>query len=143
MNTSKAAHSMYKKIAKFRTNYTDTSYAVFRIIVGLLFAFHGAQKLFGLFTERGAAPLVSLTGLAGVIEFFGGIMIAIGLFTSITSIIASVEMIFAFFMSHFTLANPIPILNRGELALLYFAAFLYIAFHGGGKWALDRVFWKK
>jgi putative oxidoreductase len=134
---------MYKKIDKFRLNYTDTSYVVFRIVVGLLFAFHGAQKLFGLFTDRGAQPLFSLMGLAGVIEFFGGIMIAIGLFTSITAIISSVEMVFAFFMSHFTLANPIPILNRGELTLLYFAAFLYIAFHGSGRFAVDRVLRKK
>ncbi len=133
---------MISTVKQFRSQYTDLSYTIFRVLVGILFLFHGLQKTFGMFTDKGPQPLASLLGAAGIIETIGGILIILGLFTTATAVLAAIEMVCAFFIAHFTTANPIPLLNRGELPLLYFAAFLYIAFHSGGKWSLDRHFWK-
>jgi putative oxidoreductase len=130
----------------FKAKYNDLFYAVFRVVVGVLFMFHGLQKVFGFFTENGAQPILggkmaflglNLMWVAGVIEFLGGLLIALGLFTAVAAFLSSVVMVAAFFISHFTLENPVPILNRGELALVYLAAFLFILFEGGGKYSLD------
>ena len=103
-------------------------YGLMRIVVGLLFACHGAQKLLGMFGGR-QVPLMSLFGLAGVIELVGGLLIAIGVLTSIVAFIASGEMAYAYFTVHFP-QGPFPILNNGELAMLYCFVFLYIAARG-------------
>jgi putative oxidoreductase len=103
-------------------------YGLMRIVVGLLFACHGAQKLLGMFGGR-QVPLMSLFGLAGVIELVGGLLIAIGVLTSIVAFIASGEMAYAYFTVHFP-QGPFPILNNGELAVLYCFVFLYIAARG-------------
>lgn len=133
----------HKHIVTFREKYNDVAYATFRILIGTLFMFHGAQKLFGAFTTQAAQPLISLMGLAGIIEFFGGILIAVGLFTATAAFFTSATMLSAYFMAHFALDNPLPIANKGELALVYLAAFLYIAFEGAGKYSLSNVLFKK
>ena len=74
-------------------------YALLRIVAGLLFACHGAQKLFGAFGGQ-QVPLAGQMGLAGVIEFVGGLMIAAGVFTGIVAFVASGEMAFAYFRAH-------------------------------------------
>lgn len=125
----------------FRTRYNEIVYTVFRVFIGLLFMQHGAQKLFGIFTDSAVAGLFTQMWVAGIIEFFGGILIALGLFTVPVAVIATVEMIVAYFMAHAP-QNLVPILNRGELALLYMAAFLFIAFEGPGRYSLD-VRWCK
>lgn len=112
-----------------------------RIAAGLLFMQHGAQKLFGLFSPEGREPveLFSLMGLAGVLEFWGGLLIVVGLFTSPVAAVLVLEMIAAYSMSH--LPNGFwPILNRGELALLYGSIFLFVAASGGGGFSLDGLF---
>lgn len=111
-------------------------YVLLRIIAGLLFACHGAQKLFGLFGGVGGqpgatVPLVSLPGLAGVIELVGGLLMALGVLTSYTAFLASGEMAFAYFMQHFP-RGFWPLQNGGELAVLYCFLFFYIAAHGTG-----------
>ena len=111
------------------------AYALLRIISGLLFIFHGLQKIFGMYGGP-AVELVSLRGLAGSIELVGGLLILIGLFTSLAAFIASGEMAFAYFMSHAPQAFW-PIQNRGELAALYCFVFLYIAARGSGIWSVD------
>jgi putative oxidoreductase len=111
-------------------------YAALRIVAGLLFACHGAQKLFGLF-GMGPMPLMSQMGLAGVIEFGGGLLIAIGLFTSFAAFIASGEMAAAYFLAHAPKGN-VPIQNGGELAVLYCFLFLYIAARGTGKLGVQK-----
>ena len=83
-------------------------------------------------------PLVSQMGLAGVIEFFGGLLIAIGFLTGTAAFIASGEMAAAFFKVHLPL-GVVPIQNRGELAVLYCFVFLYIASRGAGVWGIDRA----
>jgi len=112
-------------------------YALLRLVAGLAFAQHGAQKLFGLLGGQ-AAPLTSQFGLAGIIEFVGGIMIALGLFTSPVAFIASGEMAWAYFQQHFPRAFW-PIQNGGELAVLYCFIFLYLSAVGSGKLSIDSI----
>jgi putative oxidoreductase len=114
----------------------EPAYALLRIVSGFLFAFHGAQKLFGMFGGT-AQPFGTLRWTAGAIELVGGILIMIGLFAAITALIASGEMAFAYFMVHQP-QGLLPIQNRGELAALYCFVFLFIAMKGAGIWSLRR-----
>jgi putative oxidoreductase len=113
-------------------------YALLRIVAGAAFAQHGAQKLFGLLGAKQAVPLMSQFGLAGVIEFVGGILIALGLFTSPVAFLASGEMAWAYFQSHAP-RGFWPIQNGGELAVLYCFIFLYFAAVGSGKLSIDSI----
>jgi putative oxidoreductase len=121
---------------------SDTFYAVFRIIFGLMFFQYGLQKIFGLLGGVGGSgqsvpELVSLVGLAGLIELFAGLAIALGVFTRLAALISTLEMLIAYLVSH----SPngfFPILNGGVPALLFFAAFMLITKHGAGKWSLER-----
>jgi putative oxidoreductase len=118
--------------------YAPQVYAVFRIVVGFLFMFHGAQKILGLFGGMGGgtAPMISMPWIAGVIELVGGILVMIGLLTRIAAFICSGEMAAAYFMVHQP-QGLWPIQNQGELAALYCFAFLYIAARGAGIWSAD------
>lgn len=118
------------------SRYSPYTYALFRIVFGLLFLFHGLQK-FGLL-DRPMVDLMTLRGLAGVIELVGGTLIMLGLFTRVTAFICSGEMAAAYFLSHQP-EGLWPILNRGELAALYCFAFLYVATEGPGTCSLDRL----
>lgn len=123
--------------------WTSQLYALLRIVAGLLFACHGAQKLFGVLGGVGGqpgtvVPLFSLMGLAGLIEFVGGLCIAVGLFTSYAAFIASGEMAAAYFRAHAP-RGFWPIQNNGELAVLYCFLFLYMAARGAGMWSLDQL----
>jgi putative oxidoreductase len=111
-------------------------YALMRIVFGFLFIFHGLQKMFGMFGGR-MAEVLSLRGLAGVIEIVAGALIMAGLLTRPAAFIASGQMAFAYFLSHQP-GGLWPIQNRGELAALYCFAFLYIAARGKGAWGLGR-----
>jgi putative oxidoreductase len=129
-------------LERVRSTYAPYLYALLRIIAGLLLACHGAQKLFGMFGGVGpppgaAAPLFSQMGLAGIIEFVGGLLIAVGIFTSPVAFIASGEMAFAYFLAHFP-RGFWPIENRGEMAVLNCFLFLYIAAHGTGRWGVEK-----
>jgi len=121
----------------FVGRYSDHAYAVMRVVVGLLFACHGAQKLFGVLggiRELGGEGL-----LAGIIEFFGGSLVALGLVASIAAFVASGEMAVAYLRAH----APIgfwPIQNGGEWAVFYCFFFLYVAAKGSGRFSLDSVF---
>jgi putative oxidoreductase len=110
-------------------------YAIMRIVVGLLFFCHGAQKIFGVMGGT-QVPFGSMPGLAGFIELIGGLLIAIGLLTGYAAFISSGEMAAAYFIAHAP-QGPLPIQNRGELAVLYCFVFLYIAARGGGVWSVD------
>ncbi|MFL6196061.1 MAG: DoxX family protein [Thermoanaerobaculia bacterium] len=121
---------------KFLERYTGVIYALFRIVLGLLFACHGAQKLFGAFGgQKVTEPLMIA---AGIIEFGGGLLIALGLFAGIAAFIASGMMAVAYFMAHAP-GGPLPILNHGELAVVYCFAFLYIAARGSGILSVDAA----
>jgi putative oxidoreductase len=112
-------------------------YAALRIAAGLAFAQHGAQKLFGLLGGQ-AVALSSQRGLAGIIEFVGGIMIALGLFTTPVAFLASGQMAWAYFQQHAP-KGAFPIQNGGELAVLYCFIFLYLSALGSGKLSIDAI----
>ena len=122
----------------------DYFYFVFRVLVGLLFLEHGLQKLFGMFGGLGgnSAELFSLMGLAGTIETLGGLGIALGLFVRFWAFFAAIEMLVAYFMVHVP-NGPIPLLNFGELPLLYFATFLVLMAFGARRWSLEKVIFKR
>ncbi len=117
-------------------------YTGFRVLVGLLFLQHGVQKLFGWFGGGTGAALFSLMGLAGVIETVAGVAITLGLFTRSAALLSSAVMLVAYFKVHAPM-GLIPILNKGELALLYLAAFFVLAGWGAGRWGLEKVLFKE
>ena len=111
-------------------------YTLLRVVAGLLFACHGAQKLFGVLGGN-RVPILSEFGLAGVIEFAGGLMIAAGMLTSLVAFICSGEMAVAYFKAHAP-RGLFPVQNGGELAVLFCFLFLYIAARGSGKWGVSK-----
>jgi putative oxidoreductase len=125
-----------------------TLLSLLRIVAGLLFFIHGTQKLFAVPANPmgpgggDAVHLMSLLGLAGCIETFGGALICLGLFTQIAAFIASGEMAVAYFMVHYP-RSIFPIINRGEVVVLFCFVFLYLAFAGGGPYSLDAVLRKQ
>ncbi len=123
---------------RFLGKYSPHLYAILRIVAGIMFAMHGSQKLFGIPGDGSSAPLASMMGFAGIVEFVGGIMIAIGFFTSIAAFIASGQMAVAFFMAHAPQGLN-PLLNEGELSVLYCFLFLYMAARGSGIWSVDAL----
>jgi putative oxidoreductase len=117
--------------------YSEECYSIMRIIVGLLFTCHGAQKLFGVLGGQGLSsdPLIIT---AGIIEFGAGILIALGLWAGFAGFIASGEMAVAYFKMHAP-GGFWPIVNKGELAVLYCFVFLYIASRGSGRLSVDAI----
>jgi putative oxidoreductase len=127
---------------KLLGKYSHYLYAIMRIVVGLLFACNGARKLFGAFGGMGsseAAPLLSQLWVAGLIEFFAGLLVAVGLLTGYAAFIASGEMAIGYFQGHFP-RGFWPILNAGERAVFYSFIFLFIASRGAVVWGIDRLF---
>jgi putative oxidoreductase len=122
---------------RYLGRYSEALYCLMRLMVGLAFAQHGAQKLFGLLGGT-KVPLASMPGAAGIIEFFGGLLIAIGLFAGWAAFIASGEMAVAYFMVHAG-GGFWPLVNKGELAVVYCFVFLYIASRGSGRYGLDAA----
>jgi putative oxidoreductase len=121
--------------------YSDVLYAAMRLMVGLLFACHGVQKVFGMLDGQSQVSNPVLLA-AGIIEFVGGGLVAIGLWTSYAAFIASGEMAVAYFMAH-AVKGFWPILNKGELAVLYSFVFLYIASRGSGALSVEAAAKKK
>jgi putative oxidoreductase len=110
-------------------------YAVLRLVAGLLFAMHGSQKLFG-YPGAASTPLISIAGLAGIIELIAGLMIMLGFRTRYAAFVASGQMAVAYFWRH-SPQGFWPIQNRGELAVLYCFLFLYISAAGSGSFSVD------
>ena len=124
---------------------SGTFYALFRIMTGLLFMQHGAQKLFGwlggMGESGGSAPFLSMMFFAGFIEFFGGLLVAVGFQTRLAAFVSSGQMAVAYFMAHAS-RSLLPIDNGGELAVLYCFAFLAIAGMGGKAFSVDKLMGK-
>jgi putative oxidoreductase len=130
-----------RTIEPVSTDFTAIAHAILRMGAGLLFMQHGLQKLFGMMGGFGGTPgatadLMSLMGLAGVLEVFGGLLIVVGLLTRPVAIVLAIEMITAFFMAHAP-QGGFPIENGGELALLYALVWLYFAAAGAGIASVD------
>jgi putative oxidoreductase len=111
---------------------------IFRILAGIMFASHGAQKILGAFGGIPPEHLNALTRTAGIIELVGGALVAVGLFTRPAAFLSSGLMAFAYFMGHAP-QGFWPKQNQGELAVLYCWLFLYLSAQGPGAWALDNL----
>lgn len=120
--------------------WTDLVLLALRVVVGLMYACHGAQKLFGWFGgpggNGGSVPLPSLPGLAGVLELVGGLLIVVGLSTRAVAFVLAGEMAIAYFLVHAG-RGFFPIVNRGEVAVLYCFIFLVLWAVGPGAYSLD------
>lgn len=121
------------------SRYADPVYCIMRLFLGLMFAAHGGQKVFGMFGGKvAAAPLMQF---GGWIEGVCGLLIAIGLFTRVSAFLASGMMAVAYFMAH-SGGGLWPIVNKGELAVAYCFIFLFIFFYGPGRYSLDAMIWR-
>lgn len=127
----------------FLTPHADKIYAATRILAGSMFMAHGLQKIFGLFGGVPAGAPTFIVYGAGGIELVTGALIAIGLFAAPAAFLASGTMAFAFLLGHVMNpdANPthsiLPIVNKGELAVIYCWVFLFVAAKGAGIWSVD------
>jgi putative oxidoreductase len=121
----------------FMIPFQAQAYALLRIVAGLLFLWHGTQKLFGF---PGVPPNVPpfVTYIAGPIEFIGGLLVMIGFYAGWAAFLCSGLMAAAYWMVHGTHAL-FPIQNGGELAALYCFVFLFIASRGSGIWSVDAA----
>ena len=122
----------------FMNRFSAQTYSSMRIVVGLLFLCHGAQKLFGFPVPIPAGAPAFIVYVAGSIEFFGGLLIAVGLFTNWAAFLCAGEMAAAYWIGHGTKAF-FPLVNQGELAVLYCFVFLYISANGPGIWSVDAA----
>ena len=133
-----------EKINAFTTAWAPKMLSVLRIMTGLLYMQHGLQKWFGFPALAGApaSPPINVFslrgGLAGTLELVGGALIALGLLTRPVAFILAGEMAFAYFMAH-SPRSFFPVLNGGNLPIMYCFVFLYFAFVGGGAWSLDEM----
>jgi len=123
---------------KLLARYAPQVYAVMRMVIGLLFFCHGLQKVFGWFggVNGAAAPLLSLFGIAGLIELITGALITVGFATATAAFVASGQMAVAYFIGHFP-SGFWPIQNGGEESVFYCFVFLYMATRGAGGWSVD------
>ncbi len=123
----------------FLAPWSQQILSICRIIVGLLFLEHGTSKYFSLpiSPTTGVSPM-TLSGVNGFIELIGGVLIVLGLFTRPVAFILSGDMAFAYFMAH-SPRGFFPLLNGGELAIVYCFVFLYFAAAGGGVWSIDHL----
>jgi len=127
-------------LGKFFIKGEEYWYTVFRVIIGIVFLLHGLSK-FGVF-GKASSSIMSLMGVAGIIEITGGILIALGLLTRLVALIGAIEMITAWFIVHAPHGWN-PLLNYGEAAVLFFVIFLVLLVHGGGKYTIEHTIRKK
>ncbi|WP_373414115.1 DoxX family protein [Ensifer aridi] len=123
---------------EFLDRYSPFALAVLRIVTALIFMEHGTQKLFGFPAppEQGMPPLLSIFGIGAVMEFVGGLLILVGLFTRPVAFLLAGEMAVAYWMVHAP-QNFFPALNGGDAAILYCFVFLLFVFTGPGAWSVD------
>lgn len=136
MQRKAAAASPLGALSGFLARLAPALHVVLRVGTGLLFMQHGLMKLFGWFGAPAPVPLVSLMGLAGVMELFGGLLIVIGLLVRPVALVLAAEMLVAYGMAHMP-RGLVPVQNQGELALLYMLIFAYLAGAGAGRASVD------
>ncbi|MEM9282861.1 MAG: DoxX family protein [Verrucomicrobiota bacterium] len=127
-----------RSMTKFWNTWQSRVLALLRIIVGFLIFWHGTQKLFGFPppAQTGRDPLSGLLLIAGILEFAGGAFLMLGLWTRWSAFLLSGMMAVAYWMV-FGGKSLLPIVNGGEIAVLYCFVFFYLFFAGGGTWDLD------
>ena len=127
--------------ATLRLSWEPRMLSILRIIVGLLYMEHGLEKIVGFPVQpnhRAYALFTLVPGLQGLLELVGGLLLALGLYTRIVAFILAGNMAVAYFMAHAP-RGFFPLLNGGELAIVYCFVFLYFWLAGGGEWSLDRL----
>ena len=127
--------------ATLRLTWEPRMLSILRMIVGLLYMEHGLAKVLDFPDQPNHAPyaLFSLNpGLQGLLELVGGLLLALGLFTRCVAFVLAGNMAVAYFMAHAP-RGFFPLLNGGELAIVYCFVFLYLWVAGGGEWSLDRL----
>ena len=128
-------------MAKLSGGVSDFAFLLARVVIGFLFACHGAQKLFGVL--GGTRELNDPMGLiAGIVEFGGGVLVVLGLFARLAAFLACGEMAVAYFKAHAP-HGFWPIKNGGERAVFYCFFFLFVAAYGAGAYSLDRLIRKR
>src|SRR5690242_9148682 len=128
-------------VAALRLAWERRMLSILRIVVGLLYMEHGLAKILDFPHQPNHAPYTLLTlnpGLQGLLELVGGLLLALGLFTRTVAFILAGDMAVAYFLVHAS-RGFFPLLNGGELAIVYCFVFLYFWIAGGGEWSLDRV----
>jgi putative oxidoreductase len=134
---------MSTRLADFASRAEAPAFAALRIVAGALFSCHGMQKLLSWPPGGHSVSLASQLGVGGVIELVCGTLVAIGLFARPAAFLASGTMAVAYFQFHWKLATAdyawLPIVNKGEPAVLYSFLFLYIAAHGAGIASVDEA----
>jgi putative oxidoreductase len=131
--------------ARWRLALEPHFLSLLRVVVGLLYFEHGLNKLFDFPPTPNHVPYRLFTlvpGLAGLLELVGGALMTVGFYTRLVAFVLSGEMAFAYFIADVP-RGFFPLLNRGELVILYCFIFLYFAVAGGGPWSLDRLIAKK
>lgn len=126
----------------FYAAWRPRALAVLRIVTAYLFITHGTAKLFGVPHQDmfDGLKLLSMVGFAGILEVVGGALFLIGLFTRPVAFILCGFMAVAYFMAHGSQGNVlVPMLNKGELAVLYCFVFLYFSVAGAGAWSVDAL----
>jgi putative oxidoreductase len=126
----------------FLASQQPRALAVLRIVTAYVFMLHGTAKLFGMPHQAmfDNLPLLSLIGLAGILEAFGGLLLLIGLFTRPVAFVLCGFMAVAYFMAHASQGSPLlPILNQGDLAVEFCFVFFYFVFAGAGPWSVDSA----
>ncbi|EFX92471.1 DoxX family protein [Actinobacillus ureae ATCC 25976] len=123
--------------------FTPYALALLRIVAAYMFLLHGTAKFFefpvSMTGGNGAVPLMSMYGISGILEIGGGILLLLGLFTRPVAFLLSGMMAYAYFFTHATAENiALPLVNQGELALLYSVVFFLLVFVGAGTFALDN-----
>jgi putative oxidoreductase len=122
----------------FMRRFDSQAYAALRIVAGLLFLWHGTQKIFGFPVPMPADAPAFVVWVAGGIELVGGMLVLVGFYTKPAAFLCSGLMAAAYWMAHGTRAL-FPLENGGELAVLYCFVFLFLAAHGSGIWSVDEA----
>lgn len=125
------------KLFEGLTRYQPQALGVLRIMTALQFIEHGSQKLFNFPVAAQPHALSSMSLTAGILEFAGGILLALGLFTRPVAFLLAGEMAIAYFMAHMP-HDFFPVNNSGDAAISFCFIFLYLIFAGGGAFALDN-----
>ena len=134
-----------KIMERFLGRFSPVTFALLRLVSGLMMACHGGQKVLGMFADPAhpmSPPAGSFMWFGGMLELVGGFLVAFGLLGSIAAFILSGQMAVAYFMYH-AKGGFFPIVNHGELAVLYCFVFLYIACHGSGILSLDALLFRR
>jgi putative oxidoreductase len=129
------------KVEMLSHQWSERMLSVLRIIIGLLYMEHGLAKILDFPHQPNHAPYALLTlnpGLQGLLELVGGLLLALGLFTRTVAFVLAGNMAVAYFMAHAP-RGFFPLLNGGELAIVYCFVFLYFCLAGGGAWSLDQL----